>query len=1320
MKKGRLNTIINLTILTSLVASSLLTPLSASASHIIPTSGAHVRTESHAPMLQSSNLLDPDFDGIPTSLEEAGWSHEGGGPYVTNPNNPDTDGDGLSDGTEHLYQTNPNDDKSPGLYVEYRSEYQTKKYYPWQQAGALQADRFIVHTELADETKHDIIVRRGTTLQLGGPIGATLEIIKADSGLTDLQPLSHICSGGGWAIPIPEDAKTGTYTLRATDGGWQEELTLYVIFELDQPDGGELTQTHVDSFSYNDDLDNHRDSIAIYWDTSYDTNSTTYWDHDVYGWGIGWETDFTEQYVFEDRVMTALQGFDDKRAAANALRNYTDTIVDFNAYAFPNSSQDALLNSYYDYNSRDGEYIHENDTHTPNGTIDADCNGNASVYTTFLRSAGLTARPMAVDWGWAHYDTATEVWVDGQWLVQRAYYPWGNDLHTRQQWGQSKYWNQHDLILVAGPEWQFDQINIDYQGAEVEDYFTRRKYENGSWVEYPHQYGTAVSEIKRWDWVETPTLAYWGRQPATLIGDCRDNGCEGGSIGVLSSEPPVGPETHPEIARLTQILSDYGVDQDNDGRYDQLVVEAEIEVSQVDEYYIDARLNDLDPETRLGGQIDSIAGAGLQQTLEPGLNVVSLVFDGRMIGQKNASGPYVIDWLRITNEPNIEPHLSEGLIDEQQPNYITANYDAQEFEGQDAAFTESYNHNAQDTNGDGFIDQVVVNTGITINEAGSYRVEGNLTTVAGEVVAETSWQGSDGQVSLVFDALLARPDSYYLRDLTLYGPSGLIETIGRTRAYDLSNYAYDLGSFYSSGIQTQSSGALSISGITTTDTDNDSDFDSLDVSISTFVAVAGQYKIEAWLESANGALIALRSQEEAWSAGIHNATLSFDGASINAFGANGPYKVIDLKLLGWNGFFYTTLLSEGEPDNGTTNAYTFDQFDGSSHLVMADGIEGDAATYWNLTETSWSVTDEAAHTPAQAWTDSPNANYSAGETKLTANKIDVSNVAIPTVSFWTCYAIDDGQSDVGEFQVRGDDGNWITLDSYTGANNNWQQKQFFVSEIAGAEDFDFRFLLDTNGANDNGWFVDDVTVSLDYDVDDDGLSNVVENAEQGTDTDDDDIPDYLDADSDNDTIPDSVEGSIDTDEDDIPNYRDTDSDNDTIPDQIEGTGDIDGDGIPNYLDPDSDNDNISDEVEGTVDTDEDGKPNYLDEDSDGDQIPDSVEGNEDGIDGDGIPNYLDEDSDGDGILDEEETAGDADADGMKNFEDIDSDGDGISDTAEGTEDTDNDGRANYLDIDSDNDGIPDAVEGTNDEDDNGVADYLERNGVQIFLPILIK
>ena len=198
------------------------------------------------------------------------------------------------------------------------------------------------------------------------------------------------------------------------------------------------------------------------------------------------------------------------------------------------------------------------------------------------------------------------------------------------------------------------------------------------------------------------------------------------------------------------------------------------------------------------------------------------------------------------------------------------------------------------------------------------------------------------------------------------------------------------------------------------------------------------------------------------------------------------------------------------------------------------------------------------------------------------------------------------------------------------------------------------------------------------------------------DFDGDNIPDYLDSDSDNDGLPDATEGKLDFDGDGMPNFVDKDSDNDGIADAIERAGDVDKDGRPNCLDLDSDNDGIEDKVEGTVDTDRDGTPNYQDSDSDGDGINDRAEGIDD-FDKDGTPNYLDLDSDGDGINDAVEGRMDVDHDGKSNFLDLDSDGDTIPDAQEKgngatPQDYDKDGKPDYIDTDSDEDGLPDKVE----------------------------
>ncbi|MFK8029058.1 MAG: OmpA family protein [Gammaproteobacteria bacterium] len=119
---------------------------------------------------------------------------------------------------------------------------------------------------------------------------------------------------------------------------------------------------------------------------------------------------------------------------------------------------------------------------------------------------------------------------------------------------------------------------------------------------------------------------------------------------------------------------------------------------------------------------------------------------------------------------------------------------------------------------------------------------------------------------------------------------------------------------------------------------------------------------------------------------------------------------------------------------------------------------------------------------------------------------------------------------------------------------------------------------------DNDGLIDDPT-----DSDGDGLADIIDKSDGfGT------IPD-----ADGDGIPDDVEGTGDTDGDGVPDFQDTDSDNDGIPDSVEAQDpnnpvDTDGDGTPDFQDSDSDNDGLSDELEGVGDFNNNGIPDYID------------------------------------------------------------------------------------------------------------------------------
>ena len=215
--------------------------------------------------------------------------------------------------------------------------------------------------------------------------------------------------------------------------------------------------------------------------------------------------------------------------------------------------------------------------------------------------------------------------------------------------------------------------------------------------------------------------------------------------------------------------------------------------------------------------------------------------------------------------------------------------------------------------------------------------------------------------------------------------------------------------------------------------------------------------------------------------------------------------------------------------------------------------------------------------------------------------------------------------------------------------------------------------IDIDSDNDG---IIDVMEDLNLDGDDDPATDA-------TNSDGDIYPDYLDIDSDNDGIPDNVEAQNTTGY--IPPSL-VDANNNGLDDAYEsGTSlglvpeNTDGTDLPDFVDSDSDNDNIPDYIEGN-DYDSDGNPDVvlIGSDKDNDGLDDSFEGTEqididvnDEIDSpiNDLPN-----TDGNDDLDYRDI--DDDGDGIDTInEDTDGDDDYLND------DFDNDGTPDYLDPD---------------------------------------
>lgn len=831
-------------------------------------------------------------------------------------------------------------------------------------------------------------------------------------------------------------------------------------------------------------------------------------------------------------------------------------------------------------------------------------------------------------------------------------------------------------------------------------------------------------------------------------------------------------------------IHDYGIDLDGDGYFDQLVIEIEIDVPQPGTYWLQGELgaNHLVPTLAWSGGI--IAADVVRADMAEGTQVVRLYFDGLQISAAQVDGPYVLKYLSITDVDDPGPdEFANNLLDHWRSLYTTAAYQVYDFENLGAALSGDITERGLDADSDGLYESLTLNVGLDILKPGTYTVQGNLYDKALDIsdvqaqerfIARATWTGTGSTASLQFDELAGTVGPYTLEDVYLRNADGeIIDSMGDTYTTQQvtkaegKTHIVDQADLDGIGTQAILPETYSDSGI---DVDDDGLYDLLVIDVLVEAEETGQYRLEGWLER-DGHMISWTSSDSVnLAAGTtHNFSLPFSGPAINAHNTDGPFTLTTLKLVSGNEYEVVDEINIAY----TTSAYAHDQFESHPHLVLAedhvllfeDRMEN-GTNNWTADE-PWTLIDAEFHSPTHSWTDSPNGNYADDSSLfLTSGPISLWEFSRPTLQFQTCHNL--RTDDYGLVEISTNGGTiWTTIAAYTDRTVHWSSRVVDLGVIGDAETLQVRFRLETNGSGTaDGWYIDNVAVYFDNDLDDDGITNGIEVGDDPTapvDTDNDDTPDYLDDDSDNDGILDSDEGSGDADQDGTPNYQDPDSDNDGIPDRDEGNDDVDGDGDPNYLDEDSDGDGLPDSDEGTGDTDQDGIPDYLDNDSDNDGIPDPVEigddpGNPMDTDNDGTPDYQDIDSDDDGIPDTVEAGNtptnpiDTDQDGTDDYRDIDSDNDYIADDVEydidqsicpnleveqdaddipNCQDNDADGDTipNYLDPDSDNDGIPDSTEAGDhdldtppiDNDRDGLPNFIDPDdGNFIYLPIVVK
>jgi hypothetical protein len=159
---------------------------------------------------------------------------------------------------------------------------------------------------------------------------------------------------------------------------------------------------------------------------------------------------------------------------------------------------------------------------------------------------------------------------------------------------------------------------------------------------------------------------------------------------------------------------------------------------------------------------------------------------------------------------------------------------------------------------------------------------------------------------------------------------------------------------------------------------------------------------------------------------------------------------------------YASIPIPGEP-------YFFDDMESGSGNWTTGGVN-------NL----WAITPERSHSPDNAWSDSPYANYPNNVNSWVRSPVfDLSGQRDFTLSFWHQYDMESGWDfDYVEYSLDGGNIWEVPLANYTGLQVAWEQESFDIPAFDDQSNVAFRFRMETDtNTVTNGWFIDDVELS---------------------------------------------------------------------------------------------------------------------------------------------------------------------------------------------------------------------------------------------------
>jgi hypothetical protein len=323
-----------------------------------------------------------------------------------------------------------------------------------------------------------------------------------------------------------------------------------------------------------------------------------------------------------------------------------------------------------------------------------------------------------------------------------------------------------------------------------------------------------------------------------------------------------------EYAVFTPPHSDHGNDTNSNGMYDELVVEASVEVSMDAWYYLEAILRD-SSSTWIGYAMVFVH-------LNSGANTIPFAFDGTVIRTNGVDGPYAV-FMSLQDDSHIG--LDSG-------SHATSAYAYTDFEyiPPGAVFSPPHSDHGNDTNSNGLFEQLNIDASLAVASSGWYHLTADLYDkfrqtiefISTDVYLETGSQ----TVTLEFYGPLIYHNGVegpYHVDLTIYDSNS---TLCDADAYVTGSYS--IGDFEYAVFSPPHSDYGD-------DTDSNGYYDQLVIDAVVSVSSDGWYRVSCNLYDNLSGFIDSDAVRVALTAGSNDVQLLFPWQSIFHHGVDGPY-----------------------------------------------------------------------------------------------------------------------------------------------------------------------------------------------------------------------------------------------------------------------------------------------------------------------------------------------------------------------------------------------------------------------------------------------